>query len=580
MARERRSLDIMYKEWDENREPGLTQLETFITAMRKIQEIKPGPADNPTWNSFFTLAGYHGQPFRGTGTADTAVWGGYCNHGNVLFPTWHRALLLNFEDALRSIAGCENVTLPFWDELLYMWSKLPNIPYVPDILTNPKFKSKRTNTEIDNPLYSYKLRQAINDRAQLDQRYTKPEDYETVRYPLSGLVGTYEARQETAKHNQRVLALGPLAKTLSANVGAWLREGPIIPDDGGTRRPRDITSAYKRYQDCLNAPNYTVFSNTESQGEWNSRPGTSHLAMSLESPHNAIHLALGGFYQKGVYNADPIRGANGDMGANEMAGFDPIFYLHHCFIDYAFWKWQEGKGLRARGSLTIEADITKGTVITTQDAGYPLAEKNTDVGIPLTMATPLHPFRNRNNMLYTSHDVTNIVDLGYSYGLGSIDALTDGRTTLPQEGEFDVVFKQPITGINRADYQGSFVIRTFALLAPQFRVDLPDGKGMLEEVEVAREPILGRWNYKTCRNCQNKLEITPLIALDQPMSDLLDKDQEKLPKFRFVIQRLGERQDLETDYPPDGTVRPTPAPKWPTDGPPQPVLGAPIKLQL
>ena len=43
-------------------------------------------------------------------------WGGYCNHGNVLFPTWHRAYLLRLEDALRSILGCADVTLPFWDE--------------------------------------------------------------------------------------------------------------------------------------------------------------------------------------------------------------------------------------------------------------------------------------------------------------------------------------------------------------------------------------------------------------------------------------------------------------------------------
>jgi tyrosinase len=49
---------------------------------------------------------------------------------------------------------------------------------------------------------------------------------------------------------------------------------------------------------------------------------------------------VGGFFQWATYNADPIRGANGDMGENNIAAFDPIFFFHHCFVDYAFWQWQ------------------------------------------------------------------------------------------------------------------------------------------------------------------------------------------------------------------------------------------------
>lgn len=36
---------------------------------------------------------------------DRAYWGGYCHHGNVLFPVWHRAYCFAIEDALRSIKG-------------------------------------------------------------------------------------------------------------------------------------------------------------------------------------------------------------------------------------------------------------------------------------------------------------------------------------------------------------------------------------------------------------------------------------------------------------------------------------------
>src|SRR3954451_7899270 len=86
-------------------------LEDLMRAWKGIKELPP---DDP--KSFFMIGGYHGEPFRGGGWGNSAYWGGYCNHGNVLFPTWHRVYMLVLEDALRSIPGCEEVTLPFWDE--------------------------------------------------------------------------------------------------------------------------------------------------------------------------------------------------------------------------------------------------------------------------------------------------------------------------------------------------------------------------------------------------------------------------------------------------------------------------------
>ena len=53
------------------------------------------------------IGGFHGEPFRGPGAQTPTWWGGYCQHGTVLFPTWHRAYLYRLENALRSIPGCE-----------------------------------------------------------------------------------------------------------------------------------------------------------------------------------------------------------------------------------------------------------------------------------------------------------------------------------------------------------------------------------------------------------------------------------------------------------------------------------------
>lgn len=56
--------------------------------------------------------------------------------------------------------------------------------------------------KIENPLRSFVFPQAITDEVTgTPIIYSKPEGYETVRYPLSGLVGTESDRVATAAHN-------------------------------------------------------------------------------------------------------------------------------------------------------------------------------------------------------------------------------------------------------------------------------------------------------------------------------------------------------------------------------------------
>ena len=140
---------------------------------------RPGKGLPPTdLNSFFVIGGYHGEPFRGAGWGSSAYWGGYCNHGNVLFPTWHRAYLARLEDALRSVPGCSDVTLPFWDETSDD-SAANGIPWALTV----------QNVELDgetvpNPLRSFVLPTNIVDNLSAfpDADYSKPKGYETVRY--------------------------------------------------------------------------------------------------------------------------------------------------------------------------------------------------------------------------------------------------------------------------------------------------------------------------------------------------------------------------------------------------------------
>lgn len=303
--------------------------------VKAFQEIK---AEDPTSpNSFFTIASYHGIP-----------GGFYCHHGDVLFPTWHRAYLYRLEQALQS--KVPGVTLPYWDQVnavekisdivLPVLTGPGDIPpdgtpfsVIPPILTEKTY-TFADGTTIENPLFSYRLQKSITDSSS-GGLYTKPEGYDTVRFPFSGLVNE-EYAKETAAHNETCEAMGSAKTTqmLNNNAATWLLASTYVTSKG-ERRPAGVKN---RYLECLQVPNYTVFSNTTSATEWNDKHREKVL-YPIESPHNAMHLAVGGI-QVPDYDASSYPFANGDMGDNETAGFDPIFYFHHCYIDYMFWQWQ------------------------------------------------------------------------------------------------------------------------------------------------------------------------------------------------------------------------------------------------
>ena len=339
---------------------------------------------------------------------------------------------------------------------------------------------------------------------------------------LLGLVGTEKDREETKVHNAGFQDHVKNTRLLNENVTEWLLGTVKIPDDGDhTARP-DTYSIHARYLRCLLAPNYTVFSNTAAQNQWIKDQGQdpkSHYMVSLESPHNAIHLSLGGFYQEGIYNATPIRGANGDIGDNETAGFDPIFWFHHCFIDYAFSMWQKLHNVTKRGDLTIIPKYP-GTFLT--EGGQPPKWPN---GSPLDMTTPLYPFRKPNGRdYYTSEDVTDLTELGIAYGTGSFHSLVGDEPAKSGKTPFEIInpkvsdpkklagsnphgpnpfsLIKRVHNISRIQYDGSFVIRLYARGH--------DGT----DVEVGREAILSRWNVKGCRNCQSHLEVDLHVPLD------------------------------------------------------------------
>ncbi|KAI1117758.1 hypothetical protein F5Y14DRAFT_401759 [Nemania sp. NC0429] len=433
-----------------------------------FQRIKALPAEHH--DSFFTIASYHGIPGEF-----------FCHHGDPLFPTWHRAYLYRLEKALQN--QVPGVAIPYWQEVDSIKAGDPKF-VIPTLLTDENYTYANGET-VPNPLRSYSLQQAIEDtyseEGKEDFIYSKPEGYATVRFPFSGLM-TPAYKEKTEEHN-REWGSKPISETtevLNVNVATWLVNSYYITSNG-----KRLAAGLKyKFARSLSNPSYTAFSNNTSAGLWND----DHIfpVTSLESPHNGMHLAIGGI-QVPWQDASVVDFANGDMGDNETAGFDPIFYFHHCFIDYMFWNWQK----RHDSTTTLFFDTKY------------LAEEDKDKNLQ----TALDPFvAPDGTRAMTSQDVADIANLGYSYDNLINTTVSQGSDVVAQAAAAsDTAAARPprllISRIDKSKIRGSFVVSTTV------RED-----GVVKEF-IDAEPILSRYNVEGCGNCSDHLEVRYRVPL-------------------------------------------------------------------
>ncbi|MGH3827985.1 MAG: tyrosinase family protein [Pseudonocardiaceae bacterium] len=270
----------------------------------------------------------------------------------------------------------------------------------------------------------------------------------------------------------------------------------------------------------MHAPNYTVFSNTTSAGEWNNtKPGVA--VTSLESPHNDIHLAVGGFDVPNQFTSGQIADANGDMGENNTAGMDPIFFFHHCNVDRMFWLWQKKNGQTDHLDLI---DGFKGASSSDEQGPTP----DVPPGSNLDLDTPLDPFKKTDGTGYTSQDCINIENqFGFTYAPGSLDDEAELRNApaVNMKSGFSAQ-KLIASGIDRALFQGSFVLRAHATTT--------DVDGEPREYYLGHHSVLNRRNAIRCTNCLTHLEVVAHFPLDRiPLTEVDNAT------FRVEIQHRG-----------------------------------------
>jgi tyrosinase len=471
-VRVRKSIYELQREYEAGNKQPLLDLMRAFKGMKEL--------DHTEQYSFFKLGSYHGLPYpeglKGTG---------YCFHGNVLFPLWHRAQLMEMDRALQSILGSDSdIAMPYWD-LLENAKEGVDIPWA--FTRNMNFDLDGDGfAETPNPLLSYRLPIRLEDNTIQSVNNSKHMGYQVRRYPLRGKVGNPTDIADTIRHNAQFTE-AQLVPLLNENVRS------VMVD-----KDADLGVA-SRIRQSLDAPNYTVFSNTTSANAWNNNTNNSHAqAMSLESPHNTMHTSIGTYGR--LRMASEILGY-GDMGDQDTSGFDPIFFPLHCYIDLLFWEWQKSH------KSTKHLEIIP---------GYPGTKPGSLDPDPndLTIDTHLRPFRLPGGDLCTGRHLIDISNLGYEYGPG---AHTNLYVTYPTVYTPARILR--ITGINRTHYTGSFVVNAVTTI---------DGK----EVLLGSEAVFSRTNVASCPNCQSHLEVPftfPLPATG-PLSGLTKDD------VRVVLQ--------------------------------------------
>ncbi|MFM5894625.1 MAG: tyrosinase family protein [Novosphingobium sp.] len=174
---------------------GLSQqeIDSLAVAFQGLMDRDP---DDP--NGYFAIAQIHGMPLR------------FCQHHNDPYNPWHRVYLKMFEDALRSIPGCAEVTLPYWDMTKPMpgfFGQAPfaqyKMPRAVGMMAMGDVTQRFTQAEIDGNLADYGFG---TDAA---KALRSPRWGMYIRDDLLGKVGTGFQQASIQAHDSGHLSTGP-----------------------------------------------------------------------------------------------------------------------------------------------------------------------------------------------------------------------------------------------------------------------------------------------------------------------------------------------------------------------------------
>lgn len=196
---------------------------------------------------------------------------------------------------------------------------------------------------------------------------------------------------------------------------------------------------------------------------------SSTSRLSVENPHNNIHGFVGGW-----------------MGLVELSAFDPIFWLHHCFIDNLFWQWQ---------------------VLSNQTNRIEYSRNHLQ----------LVPFRKNSNAFYTINEIANVAQFNYSYA--EIDREALGRASRESRRALFGQLGRPVVGKEEGSKKEFFINGIlFSDFGGSFRVDVTANTGS-GPVPLGTQTVF-RFS-KECINC----EISPGTSVSFRMKNVKIEDE-------------------------------------------------------
>ncbi|KAJ3552388.1 hypothetical protein NM688_g4174 [Phlebia brevispora] len=403
------------------------QLNVFLLALEKIQAMPR--TERLSW---FQISGIHGEPYAdwdaSQGDVDSGMqqWRGYCTHSSILFPTWHRLycalveqavhecmlqVLSEFssDDQTRLKPAVDHWRFPYWD-----WALVDHKTWhikVPELLRLSKATVQRPSgliETIDNPLYRYAF--PLNDKGTIDGIHDVIEDNEqvvpfsrapyTVRHPEKYKAGIPFETQTT--WSQGISDNDAVENSMNSG------EGPTRA--GGRQLVEDVFKLFSTMR------SYPPFSNTR----W-TEGGSVVNYNSLEAVHNNVHIFIGGM-------------TYGHMSENEVAAFDPIFWMHHGNVERLlsifqalnpadYKNWPEDEWI----SNTVEPWFSG---IQQSDSGGTWTRPSGQMESTDSPLTPFH--KDTQGTFYDSDGCRFIKDFGYTY-----EELQDWLPRYNESGKFN-----------------------------------------------------------------------------------------------------------------------------------------------
>lgn len=334
---------------------------------------------------FAHFAGFHGYPgwrcWHGPQSKDG--WPGV----RLFFP-WHRAYLYTFERALQDLEP--GVTIPWWDwrssgktsavipkafsdefisspteaiqkEFLKPFYDIANskdVKRIQQLLTNALKSSKQKEA-------AKKIIKAFIDKlpATLKTEFSKNIDKLFSKVEQKTIITTWSyflfSQRKILKEVLDSLAKAPKSKSEEPNpLYKYHMKFPERNIDRDTRR-----FAGKSIDMSVSLPTH---SEIESMLKMNHFDDFSD---AVENIHGLIHVWTGGEI---IQNATRV---SGDMASIAFAAYDPIFWAHHCTIDYLWWAWQRRHGIdeipKHYRKMALEPfGLTVDDVLDVYDLGY------------------------------------------------------------------------------------------------------------------------------------------------------------------------------------------------------------------